>query len=322
MLTGMLILLSFAFIAEKDSELVSGSNDEVFLPVLSDYNLYEGNLTDLKPARGTELYEITSHLFVDYAEKQRLIKLPEGSKMIFYGNGLPGFPDGTILVKTFYYYNDKTDPASGKNIIETRLLVKSQSQWKVGTYIWNEQQTEAALITTGTDINVSWKDKDKEIKKVLFHIPSNSECSECHLINEADIPIGPKIMNMNRDVVRDGISINQLSYFQNIGWLDSFEAAAAATLPDYENPDYPLHERARAYLDMNCAHCHSSAGSASFIELFLEYQTPFDSTNIMAQKGEIINRMQSPDMPMPDLGTSVIDAEGFELIKQYINSLD
>jgi hypothetical protein len=123
-------------------------------------------------------------------------------------------------------------------------------------------------------------------------------------------------------VVRDGISINQLSYFQNIGWLDSFEAAAAATLPDYENPDYPLHERARAYLDMNCAHCHSSAGSASFIELFLEYQTPFDSTNIMVQKGEIINRMQSPDMPMPDLGTSVIDAEGFELIKQYINSLD
>ena len=123
----LFFLLSFSFRKSDDAAASFETNDEGFLPVLSGYNLYEGNLMNLTPAKGAELYELTSHLFVDYAEKQRLIKLPAGTKMTFKGNGLPDFPDGTILVKTFYWYKDKKNPSIGRNIIETRLLIKNKS---------------------------------------------------------------------------------------------------------------------------------------------------------------------------------------------------
>jgi len=317
-------LLSVSFKKSDDAATFFENNDEIFLPVLSGYNLYEGNLINLTPSKGVELYELTSHLFVDYAEKQRLIKLPVGSKMTFKGNGLPDFPDGTILVKTFYWYKDKKNPSIGRNIIETRLLIKSKLQWKVGTYKWNSQQTEAHLITTGNDVNVEWIDLNGEEKKFLFHIPSNIECSECHQSNEVDLPIGPKLSIMNFDVYRNETKVNQLKYFQNIGWLDSVKVATISSLPNYENAEYSLEKRARAYLDMNCAHCHNAKGSASIIELRFDYETPFDSTGILLKNAEILKRMQSvdEDLKMPNIGTSVIDAEGLELIIKYINSLN
>lgn len=39
----------------------------------------------------------TTGLFTDYAEKQRLIKLPEGYKLTAVSDELPYFPDGTIV---------------------------------------------------------------------------------------------------------------------------------------------------------------------------------------------------------------------------------
>jgi len=319
----LFIILSFSFRKADEAAVSFENNDKEFLPVLTAYSLYEGKIADLIPAKGVELYELSSHLFVDYAEKHRMIKLPAGTKMIFKGDGLPDFPDGTILVKTFYYYKDKRNLSDGKNIIETRLLIKKQSKWVVGTYKWNTQQTEASLITTGTDVNAAWIDADGKEKKIFFHIPSNAECSECHESNKADIPIGTKLRNMNFDVSRNGATINQIKHFQNIGWINSVDIAAIHSLPNWENPEYSLDKRARAYLDMNCAHCHNSKGSAADNKLVFEYEIPFDSTSIFLKKDKILKRMQSveEDMRMPKIGTTVIDADGFELIKKYVNSL-
>ncbi|MCP2937417.1 hypothetical protein NK983_32460, partial [Salmonella enterica subsp. enterica serovar Typhimurium] len=82
----------------------------------------------------------------DYAEKQRLIKIPVGTKINALDDGLPNFPDGSIIVKTFYYYNNKKDTARGKRIMETRLLIKHVGKWNAATYIWNQDQTDAKLI--------------------------------------------------------------------------------------------------------------------------------------------------------------------------------
>lgn len=326
-ITSFIILFALQYISFKKIDVAVASienNDEIFLPVLSGYKFFKGNLANLSPAKGTELYELTSHLFVDYAEKQRLIRLPPGTKMIFKGNGLPDFPDGTILVKTFYYYKNKRHPSHGKKIIETRLIMKKKSQWKVATYQWNVLQTEANLISTGTDENVSWIDANDKKKSALFHIPSNDECSVCHKSNGADIPIGLKLRNMNFNVLRNGNTINQIRYFQKIGWLDSVNIGTVTSLPNWEDTQYSIDKRARTYLEMNCAHCHNAKGSASDSGLFLEGELSIDSTKILLKKEEILNRMQSVDKDtrMPNLGTSIIDVEGLELIKQYVKGIN
>lgn len=317
------IACSYSF-RKGDVSISTGNTDEEFLPALSAYKLFEGRLADLKPAKGTELYELISHLFVDYAEKQRLIRLPAGAKMIARGNGLPDFPDGTILVKTFYYFIDKSKPSHGRNIVETRLLIKKNSQWKVGTYQWNKGQSEANLITTGTDVNVSWKDGRGEKKKTFFHIPSRIECGECHQSDDVNLPIGLKLRNMNFDVSRNGKTVNQLKHFMDIGWLDSVNTASIPLLPSWENTNYTLQERARVYLDMNCAHCHNSRGSSANKKLFFAFEIPMDSTRIFLKKDKILRHLQSDDkdIHMPSLGTTIIDTEGVELIRQYINGLN
>src|ERR1700733_1765311 len=127
-----------------------------FLPLLSDYHIYKDNLSNLAPETGFHTYLLATPLFTDYAEKQRLIHLPEGTKMTQTGEGLPDFPDGAMLVKTFYYYNDKRDTTRGRRIIETRLMIRSAGKWSAATYAWNEAQTDATLQKSSSNTNVSW----------------------------------------------------------------------------------------------------------------------------------------------------------------------
>jgi len=95
-----------------------------FAPNLAAYNIYKGVMSDLIPANDVHPLELSTALFTDYAEKQRLVKVPAGTMMYANGDGLPDFPNGTILVKTFYYYDDVRKPDRGKRIIETRLEIK------------------------------------------------------------------------------------------------------------------------------------------------------------------------------------------------------
>jgi len=115
-------------------------NDEVFQPTdhfptrLSNTGIFVGKSSDLIPSDEYTFYELSSELFSDYAEKQRLIKLPPGEELVQVDGGLPNFPNGTSLVKTFYYWNDKSDTSKGKKILETRLLVRQSNDWIVGVY--------------------------------------------------------------------------------------------------------------------------------------------------------------------------------------------
>jgi uncharacterized repeat protein (TIGR03806 family) len=287
---------------------------------LSDYNIFQGDPSELIPSSDFHLYELATELFTDYAEKQRLIKVPPGYTMTGLNGGLPDFPDGTILVKTFYYYNDTRDHARGKKIIETRLEIKSNSNWNVSTYLWNDQQTDATLITTGLNKTINWIDQQGNGKVISYHIPSNRECSTCHNSSGKMIPIGPKLRNLNIEVTRNATAINQLTHLYNSGILDEVaDPASISVLPDWESDSYSLQERARAYLDVNCSHCHNSDGVASDAKLNLNYETSFGNTNIGDKKKAIVNKMKRGQMPR--IGTSIVHEEGLELVRSYINSL-
>lgn len=314
----MLVLLFYIQSCKKD-DLSETDNNIEMSSRLSDYNIFQGNQSDLLPTNGFELYEISTQLFSDHAEKQRLVKVPGGSKINAADDGLLDFPDGTILVKTFYYFNDKRDISKGKKIIETRLLIKSNSKWNVGTYLWNNEQTDANLLTTGLNKTINWINESGTGKVFSYHVPNNRECATCHSSKEIVVPIGPKARNLNFDVIRSSTTVNQLTHFENIGILNSVDPSSFSTLPNWLNTTVSVENRARAYLDINCAHCHSQNGKASDSRIFLGYELQFNETKISTNETAIKNAISSGKMPM--LGTTTIDEEGLLLVKAYIDGL-
>lgn len=275
---------------------------------LSTYQLFSGKLL---PAQGVEVMEISSTLFTDYAEKQRLIKVPAGKKAIVKGNGLLLFPEGTIIAKTFYY-------SASDQLIETRLLILKDEQWNAATYRWDEDQQDATLLTAGAVVPVSLGNK-----KLAYKIPAQSDCGSCHQSGNELSPIGPKAVNLNMPVFRDGIRQNQLMYLMNKGIIAHADITAIPALPAYHDTSLPVAIRARAYLDINCAHCHQAAGMAGNTSLLLGYYTSFDKTGIAWNKQNILIRMSTMgEIHMPKTGTTVIDEEGLKLIRQYMNALN
>jgi uncharacterized repeat protein (TIGR03806 family) len=286
---------------------------------LSDYHIFQGAPSDLVPSAEYTLYELSSTLFSDHAEKQRLIKLPPGTVLTAQGDGLPLFPNGTIIVKTFYYYYDKRDPTKGRKLLETRLMIKNEGGWNVATYLWDDAQREATLLTSGFNKMVNWIDETGRAQVISYHVPSNRECSTCHHSADAVVPIGPKLRNLNRPVHRNGQTVNQLDYFQQTGLLSPVRPATITALPNYADAALPLAERGRAYLEVNCAHCHNANGYAARTGLLMNFEQPFADTQIERRKDDIIDLVAAGRMPR--LGTTVVDEPGLALLRAYINSL-
>lgn len=291
-----------------------------FSEKLSDYDLFT-DMRNLEPASDVTIYELSSPLFTDYASKQRLIKLPKGTAMTAPDGKLPEFPEGTILAKTFYY--DRPDAPQGKHIIETRLLIKDEGNWNAATYRWNELKQEAHLLKDGARVNASYKSSNGVEKTVGYLIPTEAECSSCHRTNSRIVPLGPELRNLNIGVSKRGRIVNQINYFIDIGILNPVDNQALGVLPNWADNRFTIDERARAYMHVNCSHCHNSGGWADdFTSLDLTYDTPFDETRIGSRKKRIAERiMLTGDGKMPRLGTTVLHTEGIQLIRDYIEGL-
>lgn len=294
-----------------------------FLPTLSELNLFVGELKDLTISPKTFEYDLSTPLFTDYAHKLRTIALPQGEALSYQDDGFPTFPTGTVITKTFYYNLDETDPSSDKHIIETRVLMKRAAEWEIGNYVWNEEMTEAVLDDEQHDVKVDFRNEDGDLMSVDYIVPAGFDCTKCHSNNNNVTPIGPKLRTMNFDI--DGV--NQLQKFIDAGHLiNAPQPSSIASLPNWEDDvNYTLEERARAYLDVNCAHCHEPGG---FCEnqstLDLSFDTAFEDSNIYPRRFSIGTRMSfySPGSSMPFIGTTMVHSEGYELIQEYMDSLD
>lgn len=319
----LLSLIIFVDSCSKDDydEMIPIPMTVQFEENLTAYNIYQGVLKDLVPFSDFHLIELNSSLFSNYAKKQRLVKIPLGTEIIENGDGIPIFPEGTILVKTFFYYNDERNENLGKKVIETRLLIKKEGLWNVATYIWNATKTEAKLELNGLDTQVSWINASGINRSITYHFPDQNECASCHQSNLEVLPVGPALRNMNIDIMGNNGTINQLEHFQSIGLLGTFNVSKISEIPNYHDSTLPLSERVRAYLDMNCAHCHNPSGWKKSMRRGFDFrfETELESTKILDKKNEIKKAVQDGEMPF--LGNTVIHQEGVDLIVQYINSL-
>lgn len=292
-----------------------------FAQRLSSYAIYQLPRVDLLPDSGFLELELNSALYSDNAHKQRLIRLPEGTNMFYDGGRLPNFPDGCMLVKTFYYPSEVANPDQGNQVIETRLMVKNEGVWNAATYLWDEDQDDAILVEDGASVNVEYVSDNGSLTSLLYQVPAQRKCAKCHQSSMELVPLGATVRNWNREVVRDGQTVHQLVWLQAKGALNPFDVLSSPQIPDYNSQDVSLEERTRAYLDMNCSSCHNPEGieEAQVDGLDFRFETPLDQTGIGDHATSILRNME--EGRMPDEGLVTVDTAGLTLIREYVESL-
>lgn len=291
---------------------------------LSELNLFSGNLGDLIATPYAFEYNLNTTLFSDYAYKYRLIALPNGTTLSSNGDGLPNFPDNTVIAKTFYYNIDERDASLGRNLVETRVIIKMNGVWEFGNYIWNEDQSDAILDYEGLVKPISWINAEGVAQNINYEIPSVENCFTCHQSYGNSTPIGPKLRSMNFDI--DGV--NQLQKLIANGQLTNLtDISTIRILPNWKDTSVSEEIRVRSYFDMNCAHCHSAGGFHTvnyYDALNVAYETSFDDSHIFDKRYNIIARIQTSidGYSMPYLGVTSPHQEALDLIIPYLESLE
>jgi uncharacterized repeat protein (TIGR03806 family) len=315
-------------------------------PRLSDYGFFTGTLRELEPAPGITPYTLNAPLFSDYAFKKRFVKIPTGSKAKYIAGDVFEFPEGTTLIKNFYYPEDFRKPEEKIRILETRLLIREKSLWKTLPYVWNEEQTDAFLEVAGNSKRVHWTHDDGALKNVNYSVPNTNQCKACHLRAEKISPIGLSARQLNRDYPYSTGKKNQLVYWSENNLLEGFpRKGILPRLTAYEDKQAPIDLRARAWLEVNCAHCHRPDGPArnSGLHLLADVTSPVEygvgKAPVAAGKGtggrlysivpgkpdeSILQfRIESndPGMMMPELGRSIRHEEGVRLVREWISGM-
>jgi uncharacterized repeat protein (TIGR03806 family) len=314
---------------------------------LSQYGLFAGDPVAQQPAPGVIPYDINSALFSDYAEKFRFIKFPAGSSAVYKSDGVFDLPAGTVIAKTFAYPRDARDPSKGRRLIETRILKHDSDGWVGLPYVWNDTQSEATLDVAGNTVNVSWIHSDGDPRTNNYIIPNANQCKGCHKAGEAMLPIGPKARHLNRDFDYASGKENQLTHWSRLGLLSGApDPENAPRLAVWEDPRTgTLDARARAWLEINCAHCHSPDGPArnSGLDLLASQQNPtswgvnkapvaaglgsgglaFDIVPGQPDRSILAYRIASthPGVMMPELGKRLVHKEGVELVREWITAM-
>lgn len=333
-------------------------------PLLSDWHVVEARDGRLQLNEGVEPYDLTTPLFTDYAHKLRTIWMPPGTTAQYESSDSLDFPVGTVISKTFYYPRStgggfadvaRTDdvPGSGAGLvlaevrmIETRILVRRPDGWDAIPYVWNDAQNEAALARTGAVLPLTLVDTQGGREDFNYVVPDESQCASCHAQDWVDRkvhPIGPRTRHLNRDFVYVGGVENQLTHLQRVGFLSGApDPSQAPRNADWRDASASLDDRARAYLDINCSHCHNPHGAANTTGLLLGIDQANDrhlglcKPPVAAGRGTgdhmfdiapgkpdesiLSYRMVAtdPGVMMPEIGRSTSHREGVELIREWI----
>jgi len=336
---------------------------------LSEWHLLASDGRMLSLNAGVMPYELNTPLFSDYAHKLRTLWMPAGTHARYANETAFDFPVGTVISKTFYFplpasgWDGKTvqrsDPAQSlvsaetldlrrTRLIETRLLVRRDSGWVALPYVWDADQRDATLQRVGALVPLDLAAADGTHEELAYQVPDQNQCASCHNTdNLARVlqPIGLKARHLNRDFDYRGGTANQLVAMTAAGYL--VEAPPSESAPravDARDAKADLAARARAYLDINCGHCHSPKGPANTSGLFLDTATEpgihfgFCKQPVAAGKGTgnrlydikpgdaegsvLLYRMESTDpaVMMPELGRSVVHREGAQLITAWVNA--
>ena len=336
---------------------------------LSEWGVVLADGGDLAFNGGVIPYDLNMPLFSDYALKLRSVWLPAGTTARYREDREFEFPVGTILSKTFHYERAgerngvpldviRADRESVLDdgghldldryvLIETRLLVRYDDGWQARPYVWNETQDEAFLELAGDVRSIRLNDGSAQ-EQFVYVVPDVNQCGGCHKPDHTAAemrPLGPRAWQLNREYRYAGVTRNQLGHWTASGVLAAVPESPSEGVRWAAPGDGSTGQRARAYLDANCAHCHNANGPADTSGLDLAIgaavdrrfgvckppvavgrgsgDRPYDIYPGRPDDSILVYRMahSDPAIAMPELGRSTVHREGVELIRHWIEGL-
>lgn len=317
--------------------------NESFPKKLSETGLF-ADTAGHKLAAGVVPYRVNAELWSDGAIAERFVGIPGAAQLgtytktnaqigIFSGDW--EFPDGGVLAKTISLELEPGEARSRRRI-ETQILHFDVDTWKAYNYIWNEDQTDAVLAdnqSSDQPFRVASQEinSDKRLtRQQTWHHASRTECLLCHT---------------TRVGVVLGFRPNQIADLSSLEAAGLFASPPKSNKPAVPNPfdaSVPLESRARAYLHVNCGHCHTrGGGGSSFFDV--QHHLTLEKTGLVGARptqgtfGIAGAAIVAPGDPyrsilyyrmsklghgrMPQFGSNVIDHNGTALIRGWIESM-
>lgn len=293
-------------------------------------------------------YEPSAKLWSDGALKERFIALSGDSTIGYQEQGGWDFPEESILIKNFIIPLDERDPIVTAQRVETRLMYKKDGLWHGYSYEWDSGESDAQLLLTSKTKTYEIINTSGETVTINYLFPSRSQCIQCHT-NAANGALGLTTAQLNFDFVypASGETDNQLNTYDHISLFTSplpNDPPFLPKMPEHTDPSASLQKRARAYLASNCSMCHQPGATApTNIDLRWEaVNSQINAINVPPGNGDfgipdakiistenvdnsiILYRMGLRDdlFQMPPLGTSRVDQEAVDMLRQWILELE
>jgi len=309
--------------------------------------------TNRIPASGLIPYAPNTPLWSDNAVKSRYLAVPNNGGLItpdqqiaFLPTNSWTFPAGTVFIKNFDLVVNETNASVPLRRLETRFLVRDINGAVYGiTYKWRPDNSDADLLETSSN-EVILVTNATGIRAQTWYYPSPADCLKCHTaVANYVLGVNTRQLNGNLNYPATGNTDNQLRTLNRLGLLYPAINEAAITnyaqLSPLTNLSASLEQRARSYLDANCAQCHQPGGAG--ITFDARYDTLLanqDITNFPAQlslgidracivkakdiwRSMVYQRINTTNVTtkMPTLARNLIDTNAVAVIGAWINSL-
>jgi len=293
--------------------------------------------TPLKSAPGVIPYEINAESWADGLVKQRHFGMLSGETAeVRVGesqNKSWRFPNGSAFALTFSHESGQP--------IETQVIHKDEGEWQFLTYAWRDDRSDADLVPAeGTTKPYQIGDQ------TLSHrFASRAECTACHTQRTFFVN-AMSTEQLNRHNVVQAYTYHQFDRFEASGLFRPNQQPKREKFPPLADPydeDADLDARARAYLHINCAHCHRESGLGGRAQFQLMHWLTLEETGAVnalpliglpgagdvrviapgyPDRSEIVRRMEirGPNQ-MPLIGSHQVDEAGVALIREWISSL-
>src|SRR5882672_9270945 len=259
--------------------------DGALPPLLSRTGAFK-DARNLTPGENLIPYDLNVAFWSDGAAKSRWISMPntdaQDKWITFAPTGEWTFPKGTVFVKHFELATAETQP-SVKRRLETRLLVCDHTGSVYGvTYKWRADNSDAVLLSTNLLETIAIKTATGTRTQTWYY-PSREDCRACHT-DKAGGVLGVKTRQLNREFsFPSGVTDNQLRAWNHSSLFqpefDEARLAAYARLAPASDPVRSVEDRARSYLDANCAQCHRPGGTVANFDA--RYDTPLPEQNLI-----------------------------------------
>lgn len=276
-----------------------------------------------RTAPGLVPYQVRVPFWSDGADKQRFLALPDGSRATIQPDGRIALPTGSVLVKQFLL--------AGRPV-ETRLMMKYRDgHWAGYSYAWDLDGREARLAPESAVLVRDWGG-------VAWSYPTRAQCLACHT---QDRGLGLEVAQLDPAWPRGEAQVaTSLSNLKERGLLEG-AVPAVPRLPRVDGKA-PLAQRARAYLHVNCAICHTRDGPTP-VDMDLRFNTPLADTRLCGvaptvgdlgvaravrlapgapQRSVLVLRMRARGRDhMPPIGPQQTDDDGAALVEAWIRGM-